>query len=319
MLSMAMGKEEEEGQEDDQAHCEELLKVRFEQYVEWLDRAPSMRECSHCRKPGADCVLLPMGDYDTIGLEWTDPVCPHMACRTCLADHMMRSDVQHLVPSQRCPDCLMPYGGFHVHDVNTKKLMLLQAAKEILLHWPERKPGEPPLSFDAVCFRNNCIKAVIDHGLLRALHVTTPHNKASEGFCFVAEGCTASAWSCFMDATGTSGNGYMPAELDGRVYLALAEAEAQLDSYEQAAAYATRAGELFSALPTLSKRSNDISRITDAISIRAHPARRLSIPAMHIARVMKEKALAEKQAKKGTSKDMVDDSKKKKKKKKRKK
>ena len=25
------------------------------------------RECSMCKKPGAECVLLPPGDYDTIG------------------------------------------------------------------------------------------------------------------------------------------------------------------------------------------------------------------------------------------------------------
>lgn len=281
LLDCLDDEEGEEGDEDmdDIVYIEELIRVRFAQYTEWLDRDKSKRECSMCRQPGADCVLLPIGDHDSLGLEWADPACPHMTCRPCITNHMMRCDVtqSHV---QRCRDCLTTYGGYHVHDINTKKLMLFQASKTLLMFWPPRKESDPPLTFNQYTTRMACIKAVVTYGLLPALHLVATPNKALEVFCWFSDECSSSGWSALVDQKGDSGNGYHPNELDGRIFLTLAEAEAQLENFEQSSIYATRAAELFAALPSGTHNQED------PYALRSHPARQLIIPARHIAKEM---------------------------------
>lgn len=274
--------DEGEGRDDmseDIIYIEELIRSRFAQYIEWLERDASKRECSMCRKPGANCVLLPVGDHDSLGLEWADPVCPHMTCRPCITNHMMRCDLT-LAQAQRCRDCLSNYGGYHVHDANTKKLMLFQAAKTLLMFWPPRKLSDPILSFNQFTIRMACIKAVVTYGLLPALHLPVQPNRSLEIFSVFTQEGISSGWSTLVDLKGDSGNGYHPNELDGRIFLTLAEAEAQLENFEQAGLYAHRAAELFAALPS------GTHNIDDPYALRSHPARQLIIPARHIAKEM---------------------------------
>lgn len=269
-------------------YCEQLIKTRFEQFIEYLDRPKERRECSMCKKPGAECVLLPPGDYDTIGVEWADPVCWHMTCRRCITEHMIRCDLSGPqsnnadIAKQRCNCCTMPYGGFHIHDAGTKKLMLMQAAKQMLFFWLPRKESEPAYTMAENARRFACIKSVITHGLLPALQIKVPKNRATEAHLVVGHGqCSSSCWLCWLDPTGESGNGYNGTALDGRLFLALCEAEAQLENYEQAEAYARRAVELLSALPR-----GSVKRESQPYSKMSHPARQLCIPARQIAKKM---------------------------------
>lgn len=46
-----------------------------------------------CKKEGAECIPITIGDYEITGLEWADPHCWHMACRACVTDRMARTDM----------------------------------------------------------------------------------------------------------------------------------------------------------------------------------------------------------------------------------
>ena len=50
-------------------YCENLIRRRFEQFDEYLQRPKGRRECSMCKRGGAECVLLSPGDYDIHGVE----------------------------------------------------------------------------------------------------------------------------------------------------------------------------------------------------------------------------------------------------------
>ena len=85
---------------------------------------------------------------------WADPACWHMTCRSCVSRHMMRCDLSVSmataaqcaeakakgnpdansdVAKQRCNDCFAAYGGFHVHDNATRKIMLMQACGLVIM------------------------------------------------------------------------------------------------------------------------------------------------------------------------------------------
>ena len=55
-----------------------------------------------CKKGGAECVPLTIGDYEITGMEWDDPHCWHMACRKCMTVHMAKCDLSNDIDKQRC-------------------------------------------------------------------------------------------------------------------------------------------------------------------------------------------------------------------------
>lgn len=137
-----------------------LIRTRFARFEEYLDRLPENRQCVMCHGPGADSVFLPIGDHDA-GVEWDDPTCFCMVCRRCVTLHMIRCDLSGDIKRQRCRACWEHYGGYQQHNAATKKLMLMQAAKQVMLFCGPRREDEPEETFEENAVRRACIKTVI--------------------------------------------------------------------------------------------------------------------------------------------------------------
>ena len=88
MLSLLSEFEAADSLEEELQYRVDLIRIRFEQFAEYLDRAPEQRECVVCHQPGANCVHLPAGDYQTNGFEWDDPTCFCFTCRPCVTKRM---------------------------------------------------------------------------------------------------------------------------------------------------------------------------------------------------------------------------------------
>lgn len=268
----------------------QLIRTRFSQFEEYLDRSPEHRQCVMCQGPGADCVFLPIGDYDIAGLEWDDPACFCMACRRCVTNNMLRRDLCNEIKHQRCRACWRNYGGYQVHNAATKKLMLMQAATEVMLFCGPRQDDEPEETFEENAVRRACIKTVVEVGFMRALGIEIGASRTTEFWMRDLEGHLQSeGWKAWgMPQNDRESTGYFSSAIDGRVLLRLAEAEAQLENFEAASTYAKRAGELLSTL--------DRGRIVNGVLKGGHPARQLIGPAMDIAKRLAEDVSKQKAA-----------------------
>mmetsp|Transcript_39380 Transcript_39380/g.53451 ORF Transcript_39380/g.53451 Transcript_39380/m.53451 type:complete len:745 (-) Transcript_39380:113-2347(-) len=271
--------------EEETEYCCNLIRSRFEQFVLYLERPGEERECCMCKGPGADCVFLTIGDYDISGIEWEDPYCFCMGCRKCLTHHMVRCDLTDDIKRQRCRNCREHYGGFQIHNAATKKLMLMQAATQVMLFFGPRREGEAEETFEENMMRRACIQTVIEAGFKRALDIELGSNRTVELRGVDQDHLVSKCWTCwgtpFNDTTST---GYESASIQGRLLLRMCEAEAQLDNYETAAAYAERSADLLSTL--------DRGRIgtKSQAGQHRHPARQLIIPARQIAKRMGKQA-----------------------------
>lgn len=172
--SLLAGLEDDETFDDDdiEGRCE-LIRTRFAQFEEYLDRPAERRMCVSCKGPGADCLGTPLGDYMFNGVEWADPVCFCMTCKKCMVKRMAECDVGDQVDLQRCVGCWKPFGGFAVHNAATKKLMLMQAAKQVMLFCGPRGLDEPQENDQQNRARRACLKTIIEEGFGRALRVQT--------------------------------------------------------------------------------------------------------------------------------------------------
>ena len=85
-------------------YCCNLIRERFIQFEEYLDRPMELRQCCMCKQGGADRVFLGVGDEEIAGIEWDDPLCFPMACRFCVTHHTARCDLTGDIKRQRCRD-----------------------------------------------------------------------------------------------------------------------------------------------------------------------------------------------------------------------
>ena len=96
--------EAEKSLEEATEYCCNLIQTRFTQFEEYLDRPTELRQCCMCKKGGADRVFLGVGDEEIAGIEWDDPLCFPMACRSCITHHTARCDMTGDIKRQRCRD-----------------------------------------------------------------------------------------------------------------------------------------------------------------------------------------------------------------------
>eukprot|EP00039_Didymoeca_costata_P004174 m.71805 g.71805 ORF g.71805 m.71805 type:complete len:775 (+) comp12278_c0_seq3:113-2437(+) len=264
-------------------YCVDLIQTRFAQFTEYLDRKPEQRECVMCKKPGGECVPLTIGDSDISGAEWEDPHCWHMFCPGCICELMAKCDITGEFVKQRCRECGEQFGGWQKHNIATKKLMLLQAATQVLLFFGPRTEGQPEETFDERMMRRALIQAVIDFGLKPAMDIKFGANLVAE--CWVQGGndLTSGGWMLYAAVPGdTTTLGYDYAALHGRLLLRMCEVEAMLENFDAAAAYAARAADLLSTLDRGSVRS-----VRD--KLKRHPARQLIIPARSLAKELRKR------------------------------
>merc|ERR1712176_248142 len=124
--------------------------------------------------------------------------------------------------------------------------------------------------------RRACIKTLVEVGFMRALSIDIPQNKSTCLWLRDKEGHLQSggwmAWGA--QHNDKESTGYASSAIEGRLLLRLAEAEAQLENYEAALAYAKRSAELLGTL--------DRGRIVDGVLTGSHPARKLITPASQV-------------------------------------
>ena len=99
----------EEAVEEHTEYILDLIKTRFSQFEEYLDRAPEHRQCCMCSGPGGECIPITIGDYELTGVEWDDPHCWHMVGesvhsvrnRLNVLDKRCRAIMDAVAPQQR--------------------------------------------------------------------------------------------------------------------------------------------------------------------------------------------------------------------------
>jgi hypothetical protein len=277
----------EEAVEEHTDYCVNLIKTRFAQFEEYLDRKPEHRQCTMCGGPGAECIPITIGDYEITGMEWDDPHCWHMACRYCISMRMVWCDLGSEAEKQRCTACGELHGGYQIHNDATKKLMLMQAAQQVILFFGPRRAGEQEATFDEERMRRACIQATIDYGYMPACKIIIGANKMMELRGNDIHTLSLSgAWSNFAVLNHDhESTGYDHAALHGRLLLKMCEAEAMLQNYDLAERYADKAAEELSKL----ERGSPCDKLR-----RRHPAREFIIPARQVAKKMAANSRAKK-------------------------
>ena len=243
-------------EEDTEYRCE-LIRTRFAQFEEYLDRPAAKRRCVICHKGGANCISLSPGDHqgddNTNGFEFEDPACFCMTCRECVTERMARCDATSQMGSQRCVACWRPSGGFQVHNLATKKLMLMKAATQLMLFCGPRREEEPEETFAQCVSRRACIKTIMEVGFGRALSIEVGPNHTAD-FQVTDPNLEGQGWSMLIaprkdpEAGYSKATGYDPNAINARLLLRMAECEGQLDNLPNAANYARKAVELLSTL-----------------------------------------------------------------------
>ena len=212
-----------------------------------------------------------------------------------------RCDLSGELTKQRCIGCWCQHGGFQVHNHATRKLLLMQAATQLMLFCGPRREGEPEESFDQRMARRACLKAVIESGFMRAAATPVGPNHATEFSMLDYDNLTSHGWALWLGPRDTTC--YNAASIDGRLLLRLAEAEAQLENLPNALQHARRAAELLSTLDkgqgvTPSREKDDTGAMTHyTLRQLGHPARALLQPAQELVQklsaLQKEKRLTD--------------------------
>lgn len=222
-----------------------------------------------------------------------------MTCRECVTHQMAQCDLASNAKSQRCRECREMHGGYQIHNHATKKLMIMQAATQMLLFFGPRAENEKPETFDEHMLRRRCIQAVVEEGYKKALEINVEFDRSIECRCNDSENLMSKCWTIWASKeTDHDSTGYAPAAITGRLLLKMCEAEAQLENFTVAAELATRAADILSTLDRgrTNAAGKQIRSIKNpavlAFNAHTHPARQLIIPARQIAKQMKEKANA---------------------------
>lgn len=240
-----------------------------------------------------------------------------MSCRACVTARMAECDLSGEMKKQRCCGCWKQHGGFQVHNAATKKLMLMQAATQMMLFCGPRQEGEPEETFDEQRTRRACLNTIVECGFTRALSIPCGPNSVTDFYMTDYDNLTSHGWTMALAPRRETKEkricGYAASAIDGRLLLRLAEAGAQLDKLREALAHARRAVELLNTLDKgqgvpLEKQRNEDGTIHH-LTLReiGHPARTLIKPAQELVQqlstLLQEKLLEDKRQKGGGGDD----------------